>query len=106
MARGHDIYLCGTPTEYCAGALAQLSNSLKAKGLKSHQTSTEAFNCFKKSLLARGYIQIDSRAFQPPEGGPIHVMTKKSRFGARMRPGKEGIRNMPNKRHGGVCISK
>lgn len=106
MARGHDSYLCGTPLEYCGGRAAILSNSLKNKGLKSHSSSTEAFNCFKKSLLARGYTQVDSRAFQPPDGGPCHVMTKKIRFGARMRPGKEGTRNMPNVRHGGVIISK
>lgn len=107
MAHGKSIYLCGTPSEYCVGKLALLSNGLKNKGLRSHQTSVEAFNCFKKSLLARGYVQIDSRAFQPPEGGPIHVLTKQSRFGARMRPGKEGTRNNPaGRRGGGVCISK
>lgn len=106
MARGKDIFLCGTPNDGCCGKQAILCNSLKNKGLGAHQTSVEAFNCYKKYLLSRGYTVVDSRALQPPDGGPIHILTKKSRFGARMRPGKEGTRNMGSVRHGGVCISK
>lgn len=107
MARGNYIHLCGTPAENCTGKLALLSNGLKSKGLKSHQTTTEAFNCCKKHLLSMGWVQVDSRAFQPPEGGPARILTKKSRFGGRMRPGKEGTRNNPaGRRGGGVCISK
>lgn len=106
MARGTKQVLCGTPTEYCTGKLALLSNSLKAKGYRSHQTSEQAFNCYKKGLLAQGYTQIDSRAFQPPGGGPAQVLTKKSRFGGITRRGKEGLRSVPTKRLGGICISK
>lgn len=102
--RGATRYLCGVPPDDCRGSAAILSAGFKAKGYKIHNTSTEAFNCMKQHLLKQGYTQVDSRAFSPPGGGPIRVLTKKSRYGAKMRPGKGG-RNMPSGRTGGIVTS-
>src|SRR6478735_8356039 len=99
------LYLCGTLAEYCTGSLTPLNHGLEKLSLKSHSSSEESFKCAKRALLAQGYTQIDSRAFQPPDGGPIRVLTKKARFGGKMRNGKEGTRNMPHKRGGGICYS-
>lgn len=106
MARGKARYLCGTPGEKCTGPLAKLSNSLKAKGYHDHGSPSEAFNCHRRYLISEGYELTGSRELRAPDGSGIRVLTKKIRFGAKMRPGKEGQRNMPNVRHGFVCISK
>jgi len=104
-ARRPYLYLCGTAEEYCTGTLTPLNHSLDKDKIKAHSSTTEAFNCMKHSLLAQGYTQVDARAFRPPDGGPIRVLTKKIRFGGKMRNGKEGTRNMPHKRGGGICFS-
>jgi hypothetical protein len=103
-ARRPYVYLCGVSKEYCTGMLTPLNHSLP-EGTRSHSSTTEAFRCAKNSLLAQGYTQVDARAYQPPGGGPIRVLTKKIRFGGKMRNGKEGTRNMPHKRGGGICFS-
>lgn len=88
--------------------MAQLSSSLNNKGLREHGSPIEAFRCHRDYLISQGYQRVDSRAFQPPPGPdgepqPIRVLTKRSRFGARMRPGK-GQRHMPSVRTGGVVV--
>lgn len=98
-------YLCGVDREHCTGTLTALNHGLEKLELKVHSSTTESYNCKKHSLLKQGYTQIDSRAFQPPGGGPIQVLTKKIRFGGKMRNGKEGTRVMPHKRGGGICYS-
>lgn len=99
------LYLCGTPAAYCTGSLTPLNHGLEKEGLRAHSSTDESFKCAKRALLAQGYTQVDSRSFQPPDGGPIRVLTKKIRFGGKMRNGKEGTRNMPHKRGGGICFS-
>lgn len=47
-------------------------------------------------LLSRGYTQISQREFEPPDGGPVRVLSKKSHYGERLRLGKEGGRHMPD----------
>jgi hypothetical protein len=103
-ARRPYMYLCGVSKDLCTGTLTQLNNGMP-DGTKIHSSTTAAFNCAKHSLLAQGYTQVDARAFQPAGGGPIRVLTKKIRFGGKMRNGKEGTRNMPHKRGGGICFS-
>lgn len=105
MARRPYIYLCGVSEQFCTGFLAPLNHALDKDRLKGHASTTEAFNCARHSLLAQGYAQLGSREFQPPGGGPIRVLTKRIRFGGKMRNGKEGTRNMPHKRGGGICFS-
>ena len=112
VGKGTTKYLCGTPHEHCGGSSFALSHGLeRTGGRRVHQTSEQSFNCYKHYLLSIGYTQVDSRAFAPPvnedgsSGGPIHVMTKKSRFGSRLRPGK-GKRSMPSHpRTGGTIVS-
>lgn len=104
-ARRPYMHLCGVSKEYCTGTLQPLNHSLDKDDLRVHSSSEGAFNCMRNSLLAQGYTQVDARAFQPPGGGPIRVLTKKIRFGGKMRNGKEGTRNMPHKRGGGICFS-
>jgi len=102
--RGKTVHLCGVPAEFCSGAMAQLSNGLKGRGYRCHPSPMECFKCHRNYLLKTGWVQISSREFQPKEGGPIRVLTKPSRFGSRMRPGK-GTRSMPTIRTGGVVTS-
>jgi len=78
-------YLCGVPREHCRGALVTAPHKA---GMKVHGSSTEAFNCMTKYLLKQGYTRVGGREFRPPNGGPIRVLTKKSRFGGALRRGK------------------
>lgn len=97
-------YSCGVPQEYCIGGLAQVSSGLKKSG-KTHGSPKEAFGCYAKWLLRQGYKQVGPREFCKDDG-PILVLTKKSRFGARLRGGK-GDRQMPScQATGGHIISQ
>ena len=79
-------YLCGTPDNKCRGSLTQLAS---CQGhTKSHSSTDEAFRCYAAYLIGEGYTQVGSREFAAPNGGPVLVLTKKSRFGARLRKGK------------------
>lgn len=80
-------YLCGVPKEECCGALTALPHN---SSMKTHGSSVQAFKCHAKWLLRQGYTQVGNREFAPPDGGPIRVLTKKSRFGGMLRPGKRG----------------
>lgn len=104
--RGKTRYLCGAPGEKCGGSLAILSAGFKNKGFKIHNSSSEAMACYRRYLISEGYTQLGPREFQKAPGEPIMFLTKQSRFGAKMRPGKAG-RNMPGgRRSGGICVSK
>ena len=86
-ARAKPRYRCGTPIAHCSGSKFLQADALKEK---SHSSRTESFNCYKNYLTKiEGYTQIGSREFRK-EGHPVRVLTKKIRFGARLRPGKEG----------------
>lgn len=102
--RGTYKHLCGTPASECSGSPGILSNGFKGRGMRLHNTASEAFSCCRRYLLSQGYVQRGPREFQPKDGGPIRVLTKQSRFGARMRPGKGG-RNMPGGRRTGGCAT-
>ena len=94
------VYLCGVPKEKCSGSDCQVSASLGGRK-KAHSSSEAAFNCHKAHLLALGFKQLDSRAFSPPDGGEVRVLTKQSKWTS-LRSGKEGNRVMP-KHSGGLC---
>lgn len=51
-------------------------------------------------LKAQGYIPVGAREFLTPGGGPVLVLSKKSKFGGRLRNGKLGERLMPKR--GGI----
>lgn len=105
QSKGAYKYLCGVPNDSCGGGTGKgLSASIRKNVMKVHNTSSEAMACYKRYLLKSGYEQLSSRVFQRP-GEPARFLTKQSRFGAKMRPGKAG-RNMPNgRRTGGACTS-
>lgn len=112
MASNNYRVFCGVAKDKCVGSLLPMSASFK--DVKAHNSHKEAFDCMKSSLLAEGYTPVDSRALRPPGDGPVRVLTKQSRYGARLRPGKRGesggsgviTRHMPDHRYGGVIISK
>lgn len=101
---GKTVVLCGVPEGACTAGKKKVSQGI-GKFIKAHSDHTEAFNCHVKWLLSQGYERIGSREFKPSDGGYVRVLTKKSRFGARLRNGKESGRSMPPKRRGGVAIS-
>ena len=84
-------YVCGVPRDICTGGtIARASARITKDGPnKAHGSPLEAFRCKKRHLLLQGYEAVGQREFRKPGGG-IVVLTKKSRFGARLRSGKEG----------------
>lgn len=97
-------YMCGVQKELCNGILTATNHGLEKDIIKTHASSIEAFHCARKALLRQGWEQIGSREFRSPDGGPIRVLTKPSRFGGKLRNGKEGTRNMPQE-GGGILFS-
>lgn len=91
--------LCGVPDRFCEGATVTV-NARMGDSLKAHGDHASAFLCKKRYLVnVLGYTQIGGREFRPPDGGPILVLTKKCRYGARMRKGKGGGRYQPKDPH-------
>lgn len=99
MSRNFKV-MCGVPTNECQGAISASTNGM-GPGNKMHSSHEEAKKCYKNWLLRKGYEQIGSREFRPPDGGPVLVLQRLSKFGSVMRTGKEGNRHMPKKRTGG-----
>ena len=97
------MWLCGVPQSRCTGGNVVTSEGLGKITKKAHSSPHEAFRCHARYLVKElGYVQIGSREFRLGDG-PILVLTKKSRFGAELRPGKLG-RWMPAKRNSGAII--
>lgn len=81
---------CGTPNAFCSGRNVTTTAALN-KFTKVHSDSLEAFNCYARYLVKEaGYTKVGSREFQNPTTGTIEVLTKKCRYGAKMRGGKSG----------------
>lgn len=98
------VVLCGVPEEHCTAGYADVSSGLR-KHIKAHANPEDAFRCMRHYLVkVLGYTQIGAREFRPPDGSPITVLTKRSRYGGRLRRGKMG-RSMPGKRTGGCIYS-
>jgi len=98
-----DRFLCGVNETNCQGGRTAVSAGIRTttEFRKTHSSNIEAFKCMVNNLKQLGYTQVGPREFQEPEDGCILVLTKKSRFGQRLRSGKEANRHMPKKRHGG-----
>ncbi len=96
MSTGYKV-LCGVPEPSCTGGRYITEQQLSKK---AHTTHEEAFKCMVRYLMNKGYTRLGSRMFSAPDGGPIEVLTKRSRFGARLRSGKEQQRYMPKFGHG------
>lgn len=89
---------CQTPREYCSGGLESTSKGVSpaTQNLKVHGDHEEAIGCYSRYLVRQlGHRRLDRRTFAPADGGPVVVLTKPCRYGARMRRGKEGNRVMP-----------
>lgn len=98
-----NYFMCGTPKESCCGGLLKVNF---APTIKAHSSSKEAFNCKRNHLISLGYSQIGTREFLK-EGEPVLFLTKKSRFGGKLRKGKEAKesrRAIPNGRVGGTIF--
>lgn len=87
MSRAN-MFLCGTPTDRCSGSFMPTSDKWKGSP-KAHGSRADALRCYGNYLKSLGYIQLSSREFQAPNGGPVTVLSKVSKFGGRMRKGKE-----------------
>jgi hypothetical protein len=99
------VFMCGTPHDKCTGFLAKTNHGLEHTQPRAHGSPEQAFNCAKQYLLRMGFTQIGSRDFSPPDGGPVRTLTKKTRFGGRLRSGKEGQRNQPMGKRGGIIFT-
>lgn len=84
-------YLCGVPDTDCCGGKTLYGKNM-ALPPKSHASREEAFRCAASYLRKQDYSQegLDARAFRPPDNGPVLILSKKSKFGARLRGGKRG----------------
>lgn len=84
-------HLCGTPPQHCTGNQTQVSFGIRGStSPKTHTSPPEAFNCHRRWLVREeGYVQVGPREFQK-DGGAVLILTKKSRFGGELRPGKTG----------------
>ncbi len=92
------VVLCGVPTEFCVGSKYTTDQRLPPKAHGSHD---EAFRCCRRYLVGQGWTPIGPRELSSPDGGPVRVLTKKTRFGERLRLGKLGERFMPEDRIAG-----
>ena len=90
--------MCGVPKEYCNGGQENVNHGLGLQQ-KVHSAPEEAYRCHARWLTTViGAKQLGPREFLMPEsaGGSVRIIDKKSKFGAALRNGKEGTRNMSN----------
>ena len=90
------------PADACGGNTLPLNAGLGNRGIKAHGTREQAFSCQRRYLLSKGYKQVGGTAFEAPDGGPILILTKKSKYGGKLRMGKANSRHMPDDRLGGI----
>lgn len=89
--------MCGVPKDKCAGSRCNVNAGLGGvSGRRVHETPEGAFKCHKNYLISQGYEVVGSRELRAPDGSGIRILTKPTRFGAPLRNGKEGTRNMSN----------
>lgn len=96
------VVLCGVPNEHCSGS--KLVTDHNGFPSKCHTSHSQAYKCYVKYLIkVLGYRRSDSaRTFLPPVGSDEYarVLTKQSRFGGRLRLGKEGTRFQAQRSNG------
>lgn len=101
-------YLCGVPSHHCTGGLLKANGGLGGIS-KAHLTPADAFKCMQKHLIAEGWTQLGPREFCQGDG-PVRILTKSSRFGARMiaadkEKSTSGKRHHPNTAGSGTISS-
>ena len=88
-------FLCGTPSDFCCGAFTMFDAALGRCGRsKAHPTRVDAFKCYQKYLLSKGYKKVGTREFLPPDGGPVLLLNRKGKFGGMLRNGKSGVKSL------------
>lgn len=92
-------WACGVPVANCDGG-SLLSARLRGQ-VKYHGSPRDARNCYIRHKLENGYTRFDAGTLEAPDGRLL-ILTKESRFGARLRAGKAG-RKMPLR--GGFVIT-
>jgi hypothetical protein len=98
-------FLCGVPESSCQGSRTAILGVSGWKGSnRTHTSSTDAFKCYQRWRISEGDTPVGNRELLT-KSGSVLVLTKKSRFGGKLRKGKEGKRQMPIFRHGGIIIS-
>lgn len=88
------MHMCGVPRELCSGRTNSRVNMALGTVRKLHPTPEDAFKCHQRYLISLGFKQLGPREFLTPDG--VRILNKPSRFGAKLRNGKEGTRNMSN----------
>jgi hypothetical protein len=89
-------FLCGVPERECQGSHTQLP--VKWPGSrKSHASRKEAKKCYTRYMQGQGYEKVHGGLQK--DDGPVIVLSKESKFGGRLRLGKEK-RFMPDKGSG------
>jgi hypothetical protein len=74
-------YLCNTPVNDCTGSLNKNGGNHKI-----HTSRTEARQCYVRWLTKKqGYTRLKGTQFAPPDGGPVLLVTKQSKYGLRMK---------------------
>ena len=83
-------YMCGVPSQYCSGTTVVVNHALRGVTTeKVHSYPEDAFKCHARYLVkVLGYTRVGNREFVLDSSSPIRVLTKKSRFGGRLRQGK------------------
>ena len=76
---------CGTPKDTCVGRRIDASAGL-GKSTKVHLTHLEAYRCYTRYLRDIGYSPVGGHAFKRGDE-PILVVTRQSKYGARLRTG-------------------
>lgn len=94
-------FLCGVPNLECNGTKLITDQRL---GEKAHSSPEDAFRCYANYLIKRGYRRISTREFEHPTTKEILVISRRSKFGSRLRTGKEGQRFMPTSGYQGTII--
>lgn len=91
------MFMCGVPSTHCSAGRINVNAALRGSGNRcAHGSPEEAFRCHRTYLISQGFEPIGSRELRAPDGSGIRVLTKPCRFGAQLRNGKAGTRNMSN----------
>lgn len=103
-------FACGTPSSNCTGGITQLSHGIETKLSRTHSYSDEAHRCHMRYLMSLGCKPMGARELENPNTGAVLILSKKSKFGGKLKPGKKGkdgskaTRFMPNNQTGGVLF--
>lgn len=88
------MFVCGTPATHCTGSNCLDTDSRSDKYGKYHGNHAGVKSCQANYLIKQGYKKIAARDFDPQNGGPILVLSKRPQ---RVKPGKTDYMKQPLK---------